>query len=70
MTVDADLVRDFRGQQGTRPVQLRALAARFRNGDTLHTTELVVLRNYANENGLGELLERVKQELRTERTTP
>jgi hypothetical protein len=63
-----EVVKDWKGQQATRPVQLRALAARFRNGETLHTTELVVLRNYANENGLGELLERVKQELRTERT--
>jgi hypothetical protein len=68
MTVDAATVKDWRGQVGTRPVQLRALAAAFRRGETLHESELRILRDYASENGLQTLAERCRQELRTERT--
>jgi hypothetical protein len=64
MTVDTEQVKDFRGLQATRPVQLRALAARFRAGETLEVSELKVLRDYAGENGLLVLHERVKTELR------
>jgi hypothetical protein len=63
-----EVVNDWRGQRGTRPVQLRALAARFRNGETLHESELKLIRDWAAENGNHLLHERVKQELRTERT--
>jgi hypothetical protein len=65
MTVDAERVKDFHGQLATRPVQVRALAAAFRRGETLHESELKILRDYAVENGLLVLHERVKQELRT-----
>jgi hypothetical protein len=60
-----EVVKDWKGQQATRPVQLRALAARFRNGETLEVPDLKVLRDYAAENGLLVLHERVKTELRT-----
>ena len=67
--VDTDTIRDWRGQQNSRPVTVRKLAAAFRAGETLHVTELVVLRDYAAENGLLELHARVKEELRTEKGT-
>jgi hypothetical protein len=65
-----EVVNDWRGQRGTRPVQLRALAAAFRRGETLHESDLKLIRDYAVENGLQTLAERCRQELRTERTKP
>jgi hypothetical protein len=66
MTVNTETVKDWKGQRDSQPVRLRKLAARFRNGEQLHETELVILRDYAAANGLAVLHERIKQELRTQ----
>ena len=68
MTVSPDTIRDWRGEQDTRSVQIRRLAASFRRGENLHHVDLRLLRDWAVENGNHLLAERVREELRTERT--
>lgn len=66
MTLASYEVREFRGHKDSRPVVLRNLATRFRRGETLDTTELHILRDFAADNGNALLLERIRIELRTQ----
>jgi hypothetical protein len=59
-----EAVHDWQGQRNTLPVQLRALAARFRRGESLETPELVALRDWAVANGNELLAQRCREELR------
>lgn len=55
-------VKEMR-DEGLKPSPLRALAVRFRNGETLTHHELRLLRDYAAGNGNQLLAQRCREEL-------